>query len=129
MSEKPSGFLQRLKSAFTGPVAAGEKKEAVVVCPANQMPARVEFHDDQFHACSRLPNDQSCDVACASQLKYAHEDLPHFLERTAGKTCAKCSTPIGADDWYSSRLVASANTDDSNRDSGDLVCHRCHSAQ
>lgn len=71
------------------------------------MPAAVTLDaDNRLQACSRRADEATCSEDCTPQLQYAAEDLEEFLRRNGGKSCGVCGKPIGADDWYKSRLAA-----------------------
>ncbi len=80
---------------------------SVVVCPRDRMPAAVTLDPGRrLLDCSRRETGTACPQDCIPQLQYCDEDLPTFLERNAGVFCSQCSTPIGAHDWYASRIAA-----------------------
>lgn len=133
---KSPGTLNRMIEALRKPFGAKAKARAVVVCPANQMPATVELGTNQrLSACSRLPEQEVCNVDCASQLQYAREDLESFLTRHEGNACTVCGASISADDWYKSRLTEHSPTEGTGKvvpiRGGDSapVCHDCHRNQ
>lgn len=81
-------------------------KTTVVICPAVELPAKVELDPDlHIKSCSRLAESQRCGESCMLQLQFSAEDLNDFADRYEGKKCTSCGATLSRDDWYDSRLV------------------------
>lgn len=107
--EKPLRFMPRMATAvrnFFCHAVQLPKKRSVVVCRRDQMPAAVVLDEkNQLLACSRREDNIACGEDCASQLRYTTDDLETFLFKNRGECCHVCGTPIGARDWYKSRIA------------------------
>ena len=108
--EKPLRFLPRTRTVvrnfFRHALQPPLKKRSVVVCQRYQMPAAVVL--DARHrllACSRREPNLTCGEDCVPQLQYTTDDLETFLFKNRGECCHVCGTPIGARDWYKSRIA------------------------
>lgn len=89
---------------------AASRKGSVVVCPRDRMPAAVALDgEDRLLDCSRWSPSATCSEACVPQLQYSGDDLATFLRRTAEMACSRCGDPIGAEDWYASRMALGAD--------------------
>jgi len=81
-------------------------KTTVVICPAVELPAQVEFDPDlHMKSCSRRPELQRCGESCMPQVQFSTEDLNDFAVRYEGKRCASCGATLTRDDWYDSRFA------------------------
>lgn len=122
-SEELMRFLFRtgmaVRNFFRGPLLPLPEKQCVVVCPQHEMPAAVTLDfKDRLVACSRRQDKITCGEDCGPQLHYTTDDLETFLLKNREKSCRVCGTPIGAKDWYASRLAAAQNP---HRRSGEVL--------
>jgi hypothetical protein len=105
------------------------RRASVVVCPPISLPGRVEADGYlRVTSCSRLPDGQSCDQACVSQLAYSPDTLDIFLREHRGQNCKECAAEITAEDWYQSRMSAAAIDSihaKASHDAKDRVCWSC----
>jgi hypothetical protein len=117
-----SGYVFRAQRA---------KRASVVVCPPISLPGLVEADGYlRVTSCSRLPNGHTCNQACVAQLAYSPDTLDIFLREHRGQNCKTCTAEITAEDWYQSRMNASAAAIDSthakaSHDASDRVCWSC----
>ena len=102
--DNPNLFAPMPATLSAGP--ASPEKQTVVVCPRDRMPAAVGLDAGQrLIACSRRKEQETCEEQCSPQLHYTSDDLATFLRNNTGKTCSRCGSLIGPNDWYGSRTA------------------------
>ncbi len=107
------------------------KTTTVVVCPKEQLPARVELaSNNRIESCSRRPQLETCSEACSPQIQFSPEQCSQFVANYEGKNCISCGVGLTAEDWYRSRVGSEQSRNvlaspAGERNNGQPVCFSC----